>query len=568
MEIINQNKSGNKVGNILNININKSFCINNNIKINHKNIIKNRSKNKSNKKSSEKTSKSKKEIKTEQINEDKNILRKVKPLKFSKRTNKNKLINSITDASVSWNYVENNEMNIEPPKDYKLLIDELITKENELFKEKENIIQEYEEKLKSIRELNSKLINENNEELNKEDELRGELVILKNQYERLIKLNKNNISNNNNNRNINNKDIQNNNDEKIFEKEIKDLDDKLNKGEIILVTKSAYIINISEREERNIILMLKGLFYSIHIRNTDEIVNLIWKSDKQIQTIYFLINEMMKLFKLVNSEKNLLINFFYSFCQKYDYMDKTTFRKELKEKIGDIQIYNKDIYVSKLLNFNRTKMVELIKIMKAKDSFNLGIIILEQFNELLNDLDLDFGLSKDYEEIYEFLIIIMKKDKSLNIFEDELNNNISQKENKIKYSLFDLFYENLVNLIEEFGYNEISNPFELIRNYMQKNEINNAELLLKPLLNAKSIIKMNNKEYIDIALLNKYLRKLGIIKSNETIYINCYEEELVDKNKFIDDINNYEINETKEIDFQKLNQNVNDFINDIFENCH
>ena len=568
MKILSKNKEKNKVGNILNININKSFCINNNIKINHKNITqKNLSKNKSQKKGSGKNSKTKKQIKLEQIKEYKNVMKKVKPLKFSKRTNKNKSLNDITNASVAWYYVENNDMNNEQGKNYKILIDELRVKEMDLIQEKEKIIQTYEEKLKPLRELNSKLINENSEELNKEDELRGELVILKNQYERLIKTNKNKNSKKDNNIIMNNnKGLDDNNKEKIIEQEIDYLNEKLNKGEILLITKPPYEIKISEQEDKNMVLMLKGLFYSIHIRDTDRIVDLVWKSDKQIQTIYFLVNEIMKLFNLKNSEKNLLINFFYSFCKKYKYIDINEFKKEFKEKIGDIPLYNNKIYISKLLNFNGTKMIELIKLMKEKDTFNLGFLTLDQVNALLNNLCLSFDSEKDFNDIYEFIMITMKKDRSFNLFDDNDINNINEEENKIKFSLFDLFYQSLIDLIEEFDYNIIYNPFDSIRNYMQKNEINNAELLLKPLLNNKYIIKINNKEYFDIEILNKHLRKLGIIQLNEAIYINCYEEELVDKNKFIDDINDYGINETKETDLNKLNQNVNDLINGIFDN--
>ena len=568
MKILSKNKEKNNVGNILNININKSFCINNNIKINHKNITqKNLSKNKSQKKGSGKNSKTKKQIKLEQIKEYKNVMKKVKPLKFSKRTNKNKSLNDITNASVAWYYVENNDMNNEQGKNYKILIDELRVKEMDLIQEKQKIIQTYEEKLKPLRELNSKLINENSEELNKEDELRGELVILKNQYERLIKTNKNNNSKKDNNIIMNNnKGLDDNNKEKIIEQEINYLNEKLNKGEILLITKPAYEIKISEQEDKNMVLMLKGLFYSIHIRDTDRIVDLVWKSDKQIQTIYFLVNEIMKLFNLKNSEKNLLINFFYSFCKKYKYIDINEFKKEFKEKIGDIPLYNNKIYISKLLNFNGTKMIELIKLMKEKDTFNLGFLTLDQVNALLNNLCLSFDSEKDFNDIYEFIVITMKKDRSFNLFDYNYTNNIKEQENKIKFSLFDLFYQSLIDLIEEFDYNIIYNPFDSIRNYMQKNEINNAELLLKPLLNNKYIIKINNKEYFDIEILNKYLRKLGIIQLNESIYINCYEEELVDKNKVIDDINDYGINETKETDLNKLNQNVNDLINGIFDN--
>ena len=584
LKLFKGNKSTNKVGNILNININKSFCINNNIKINHKNLLQNRAKNKSNKKSKERSkeiskenskkgskerskkgskersnqnSKSKKENKNEIIKEEKNLLKNVKPLKFNKRTNKNKLLNSIS-SSFSWNYVENNEIDIESQKDYKKLIDELILEEKELNKEKEKIIQTYEEKLNSLKELNQKLINNNNEDLDKEDELRGELVILKNQYEKLTKQNQKYNSNI-----IKEKeDTEINNKEKEDENDIKDLYDKLDKGEILLVTNPANFTNISEKEEKNIILMLKGLFYNIHIRDTDEIINLIWKKDKQIQTIYFLVNELFQLFNLEDTEKNLMINFFYSFCNKYNYIDETMFKKEFKEKIGNIPLYNKNTYVSKLMNYNGNKFIELIKLMPSKDTFNLGVLNLEQINELLNNLGLLSDSSKDFEDDYEFIIIVMKKDRTLNLVEDKE----IKPESTIKFSLFDLFYESLIDIIEDFGSNIIFNPIELIRNYMRKNEINNAELLLKPLLTNNNIIKINNKEYLDIDILNKYLRKLEIIKLNEAINIIFYEEELVDINKFIDDINNYAINnETKEDNKTKVNEVVSELFNDIFD---
>ena len=573
LKIINGNKNKNKVGNILNININKSFCINNNIKINQKNIIQNRSKNKTKKRSNEnslsKNKKYKNKNKIEVKKDDKDILKKVKPLKFNKKSNKNKLLNSLSNSEVSWNYVENSEMNIGQAIDYKMLIDELLTKEHELIKEKENMMKAYEEKIKPIKELNFKLINDNNEELDREDELRGELVILKNQHERLVSTMKNNKNKEqNNNVKEEKSDIENKNEEKIIEKEMKELDDKLNKGEILIITKPSNSINISELEEKNIILMLKGLFYTIHIRDTDEIVNLIWKKDKPMQTIYFLVKELLILFNLKDSERNLLINFFYSFCKTYNYMDITTFKKEFKAKIGNITLFNKKIMISKLMNFYRTEMIELIKIIKQKDPFNLGILTLDQINILLNNLGLFLEQKKDFDEIYEYIIIIMKKDRSFNLSRDNKINDDIEKESIIKYSLFDLFYESLIDLIEERDYNIISDPFELIRNYMQKNDINDVELLLKPLLKCKYIIKINNKEYFELALLNKFLRKLGIIQLNDLVDINCFEEELIDKDKFIKDINNYEINEIKEIDVKKINQNVNDLINGIFDNLN
>ena len=566
LKVYHGNKSSNKVGNILNININKSFCINNNIKINNKNIFNNKLNRNSKNKSKEKTLNKSKEIKQKKLfnkkepkKEEKDVLKKVKNLnlKFNKRTNKNILINSI-----SWNVIENKDINIEQSIDYNMLIDELMKKECDLIKEKENIIQTYEEKLKPIREQHSKLINSNSDDLDKEDELKGELVILKNQYEILFSSLNNPKKIDSKKIIINNNDEEFNNKIKNIDNEMKELNDQLKDGEILFVTKPNNIINLTQQEEKNIILMLKGLFYSIHIRDTDEIVNLIWNKNKQIQTIYFLINELMKIFCLKNKEKNILINFFYSFCKKYSYMDINTFKKEFKEKIGNIPLFNRSAYISKLMNFHKTKILELIKLIQGKDTFNLRIINLDLMNKLLNNLELFSDLKKYSNDIYEFIIIIMKKDRSLNLPKENKN------KNKEKNSLFDLFYESLIDYIKEHNSKVISNPFELIRKYMKEKDIKNALSVLEPLINDEYIIKINNKEYFDIIILNKFLRTLGIIKYNEILFVNLFEEELVDKYQFINNIYDYGINENKENKIKELNQHVNDFINEIFQNCN
>ena len=98
MKVINQKKSINKVGNILNININKSFCINNNIRINQKKIIQNRLKSNSNSKSkniSKNRSKESTLNNTKEFNDkkkegidEKNIMKKVKQLKLNQKIRK------------------------------------------------------------------------------------------------------------------------------------------------------------------------------------------------------------------------------------------------------------------------------------------------------------------------------------------------------------------------------------------------------------------------------------------------------------------------------------------------
>ena len=112
---------------------------------------------------------------------NKNILRGSK-----KNGNIRDATTSIGGSGSKWKIVEKNDMSIGQIIDYKSLIDDLLKKECQLVKEKEEFIQIFENKLKPLREMNEKLINDNNEELDKEDELNGELILLKNQYDNLF----------------------------------------------------------------------------------------------------------------------------------------------------------------------------------------------------------------------------------------------------------------------------------------------------------------------------------------------------------------------------------------------
>ena len=561
----NKNTSLNKSGRVLNIDINKSFCMNNNKnKQNNNNKLKNKSKcknsnNSTNSKNSKRT-----------LKEHKNNLKNMSIKKYNKDE-------SNSSSFISWNIIEKRDLFIEHNINYKLLMDDLLIKQCQLVQEKEKIIHKYEEKLKPLKEINKKYINDNNEELGREDELKGELTVLKLQYEKLFKqLNK---ENNNNNYNYMKKyeenTLQEQNQNKIYQdifkkklaeinQEFKDLNNTLNKGEILLITQPNYLKKLSDKDINNIILMLKGLFVSLHILDTDKIVDFIWKYDKKIQTIYFLVKELINFFKLESNVESLLINFFYSFCKNYNYMNINAFKKLFKEKIGKIQIYNKYIYITKLLNFHRSEIVRLLQVIKEKDVFNLGFIKYEKFIRALQNIGLYFHSdNSESDNFLEFFFFCMKKNRSLDL--NISNKNSQNYKNEIKYSLFDLFYESLNDFIDEYQFNQVKNPFKLIRQFMEKKKINNAEYLLKPLLNNKYILKINNVEYIDIIVLNKYLRKIGIIQKTDKISVSVFEEELIDKQKFIDDIYNYDLNVKEEDNnFEKIKKKADNLIDDIF----
>ena len=181
-------KSINKSMNKKNLQNNKSFTTNNNIfssdnlksnktKVSDKFSFKNRSKSKNSNHINKNDEKNKKE--------SKNIMENIKPLKINEIKKSNNLRH--TKSNYSWNIVEINDFKSnEKMVDYKILINELVKKESLLSKEKINIIQSYEQKLKPLKELNKKLLDENNEELGREDELKGELILLRNQYDKLI----------------------------------------------------------------------------------------------------------------------------------------------------------------------------------------------------------------------------------------------------------------------------------------------------------------------------------------------------------------------------------------------
>ena len=441
----------------------------------------------------------------------------------------------------------------------------MIIKECQLIKDKEQFIERFEQKLKPLRELNQKLIENNNEELNREDELNGELILLKNQYENLFNLL--NLNNNKTNKNI--IEIKEfNKKQKEIEDEIKILNEQLKKGELILVTTPAYYHKITEEEDNTITLLLKGLFFSKHILDSDIIVDLIWKYDKQFQTIYFIVEELLNYFNLEHKQdRNILINYFYSFCKNYNYMNINQFKIEFKKKIGTIQVFNKYIYMSKLLNLHKTNLNSVIKLITKKDVFNLGLINYNKFINLLYDYGISFN-DKDSEEILEFLIFCMKKSRKLQIFENDIKFNDNKTEFQNNFSFFDLYYESLIDFINEFNSNDIFNPYFIINNYMNNNDITNVEKLLRPIINDKNIITKNTIEYIDIIVLNKFLRFKGIIKNYDKIVVKTFEEELVDIKQFIDDIYNYkddDDNNKKQIDYENIKLKADNLIDEILQ---
>ena len=475
--------------------------------------------------------------------------------KTSKRI-KNNASNNLVESNNSsfWRVLEKNELNYGQIIDYKELIDELLTQECNLVKQKEELIQLYEEKIKSLKELNSKLLSEKNFVLDREDELNGELILLRNQYENLFRNFKQKYKTNENTFN---------NQQKEIDEKSKKLNTELKNGELILITRPYNIMKLTSEEIKYITYLLRAIFFSHHILDTDNLIDLIWKFDKNFQTIYFLVKEFCNYFNLNTKEnETILINYIYSFCKKYDYMHINEFKSKFKKKIGNIKVYNKYIQISKLLHFHKRETDSLMKLIKKKDTNSSGIISFNQFKQLFYNVAFAKNITKEeQDETMEFIIYCMKKNCNLKI----KKSNDQEEPKKSDNLLYDLFYLNLNDYLDEYNSKKVSNPYKLMRNYMEQNNIVSAEKLLRPIIIPPNVIKKDSKEFIDEIILNKYLRQLGIIRNNESILLNTIEEELVDINEFINDIYTKDFIDKNKA-FEENNKKVNNMIDDVFNN--
>ena len=97
---------------------------------------------------------------------------------------------------------------------------------------------------------------------------------------------------------------------------------------------------------------------------------------------------------------------------------------------------------------------------------------------------------------------------------------------------------------------------------MAENEISSAKILFKPLMIKENIFSMNNKDYVDIIVLNKYLKLIGIISKKQRIFFPTYEDELVDMNLLVDDIDNLSNNYVEQSP-ETIKKSAEKFINEI-----
>ena len=341
-----------------------------------------------------------------------------------------------------------------------------------------------------------------------------------------------------------------------------------------------------------ITLLLKGYFINMNIKNIEELVNKIWVYEKPLQTFESLTEEILMLIDSYISEsnstfinehnRNIIMNYLYSFCICYNYMTKHEFISIFNDKLGYFIEFNENYLMSKLYKYCDGKLSEFVKVVQDLDTEKTGkidvhkliktlkeknIIINNRYNDNLNLINENNVMEQnDVIDIMQLLIIDMKKNKILGKDNEENKDNNTQRknnlsENKRNVNIYELYYESIINIINENSKSKMPLYKEIIKKYF----INSMMDFMEPLLvNNDIIINKGLKRYLKNDTFNQFLITNNVIGENETFLIPYDEESLIEINQLVLDIDqakpllsNFEENKKKII---------NNIINDISDN--
>ena len=537
--------------------------------------------------------------------------------------------------------------------DYKNKIKELMKEEPKKIENRDNIVKENKYKIDNLLKENTKLNYELGCEINREDELKGEIIILNNQYklllneltneekkikeyqdiikhksihEKIISNKQTDIVNYYNNLNecltngeillitkpdsnnkfnyINSKNVENNlesNDEKEIQEKnnIIKVDIELQNENIQL----DIIKKFDENEEINnyinndiITFLLKGYFINMNITNVNDAVDKIWIKEKPIQTFETITEELLILINDYINEpnssfingpnRNLLMNYLYSFCNCYNYMTVNEFKSVFHDKIGNFIVNDNINLINKLYNYCDGKLSEFMQTLQNIDTNKTGKIDLHDFVKVLKEKNLLFKNinhnniieQNDINDVIQLLIIQMKnnhynlfksnnnleQNNLINLNKDNNNEIINTDISKQNLSIYDLYYEPIINLIKNNSKSESPLYKGIIKKYLIDNKMNSMMNFLEPLLekneNNNIIINKGLDRYIKSQTFVEFLITNNVIAENEKFLLPYENDILLDINQIANEfdqasplMNNFE-------------ENKENIINDIINN--
>ena len=537
--------------------------------------------------------------------------------------------------------------------DYKNKIKELMKEEPKKIENRDNIVKENKYKIDNLLKENTKLNYELGCEINREDELKGEIIILNNQYklllneltneekkikeyqdiikhksihEKIISNKQTDIVNYYNNLNecltngeillitkpdsnnkfnyINSKNVENN----LEMKDEKEIQEKNNiiKVDIELQNENIQldiIKKFDENEEINnyinndiITFLLKGYFINMNITNVNDAVDKIWIKEKPIQTFETITEELLILINdyinepnssFINGRnRNLLMNYLYSFCNCYNYMTVNEFKSVFHDKIGNFIVNDNINLINKLYNYCDGKLSEFMQTLQNIDRNKTGKIDLHDFVKVLKEKNLLFKNinhnniieQNDINDVIQLLIIQMKnnhynlfksnnnleQNNLINLNKDNNNKIINTDISKQNLSIYDLYYEPIINLIKNNSKSESPLYKGIIKKYLIDNKMNSMMNFLEPLLekneNNNIIINKGLDRYIKSQTFVEFLITNNVISENEKFLLPYENDILLDINQIANEfdqasplMNNFE-------------ENKENIINDIINN--
>jgi len=284
------------------------------------------------------------------------------------------------------------------------------------------------------------------------------------------------------------------------------------------------------------------------------------------------------------------MNYLYSFCNCYNYMTKNEFISIFNDKLGYFIEFNENYLINKLYIYCKGKLNKFRELIINLDKKKTGIIYIHDFikalkenNIIINDKFNDnLNLNQINEEklleendiidLMQLLIISFKKNKKLidNDFSENKDNNIEIKnknlnEKKRNINIYELYYETIINIINENI--KSKNPLYkgIIKKYLIKNNINSMIDFMEPLLlNKDIIINKGLNRYIKSQSFNDFLISKNVIEEDEIFLIPYNEESLIDINQLVVEID--QANPILNIFDENKERLINDIINDIGDN--
>ena len=363
------------------------------------------------------------------------------------------------------------------------------------------------------------------------------------------------------------------------------------------------IKNFDENEEINnyinndiITFLLKGYFINMNITNVDEAVNKIWIKEKPIQTFETITEELLILINdyinepnssFINGRnRNLLMNYLYSFCNCYNYMTVNEFKSVFHDKIGNFIVNDNINLINKLYNYCDGKLSEFMQTLQNIDRNKTGKIDLHDFVKVLKEKNLLFKNinhnniieQNDINDVIQLLIIQMKnnhynlfksnnnleQNNLINLNKDNNNEIINTDISKQNLSIYDLYYEPIIYLIKNNSKSESPLYKGIIKKYLIDNKMNSMMNFLEPLLekneNNNIIINKGLDRYIKSQTFVEFLITNNVIAENEKFLLPYENDILLDINQIVNEfdqanplMNNFE-------------ENKENIINDIINN--